>query len=429
AVHDRAAKDFADEFYRLMLQGEYFGRTVQRARKRVYNNHKHYSNTWGAYQCYGDPYYTLVENDRKSRSEEGYLTEDEVLIDLFNIQSRKIEKFESKDEMLKEAKAVLKTAIESDLATPQVYQKIAEIHAEYDDLSTAIEFYEKMLKNKSSEYTVKGLEQYCNLRIKQFVEDKNKEKPLSLKPTPDEEKIIEDFKYLLEIFPTAQRYSLLGGAYKRFAYVFEDNQDFLKKTIVNYRLAFEKEKNDVKKYTYPLSNALQAQFFYDPDKLTEIEKEIEEQKKVEKEKKKEKEGKAEIKVHNDFTKFNTAMEWVEDSEQQLLELEAENRNFWEDIALINILTTKILYSGEAKVVEETTQSIIELYNELFAPAGTLKHLRSEIEQFNILAKLLDRIKDSAYPNVKDSGLTKFKMDQLKEISEHLEKLNKPKNEA
>ena len=60
AVDDAAGKTFAQVFYSAMLDGESFGKAVESARVQTYNRHT-YANTWGAYQCYGDPEFRLVE--------------------------------------------------------------------------------------------------------------------------------------------------------------------------------------------------------------------------------------------------------------------------------------------------------------------------------------------------------------------------------
>jgi tetratricopeptide (TPR) repeat protein len=58
AVNDLAAKTFAATFYDRLLGGATFGEAVKEARHRTWERHC-YSNTWGAYQCYGDPDYRL----------------------------------------------------------------------------------------------------------------------------------------------------------------------------------------------------------------------------------------------------------------------------------------------------------------------------------------------------------------------------------
>ncbi|MFT3663628.1 CHAT domain-containing protein [Piscinibacter sp.] len=59
AVDDAAALTFAEAFYGRMLAGAEFGEAVRRARAETWSAHPGV-NTWGAYQCYGDPGFRLV---------------------------------------------------------------------------------------------------------------------------------------------------------------------------------------------------------------------------------------------------------------------------------------------------------------------------------------------------------------------------------
>lgn len=58
AVHDGAAKAFAEAFYSWMLEGQCFGDAVRHARKVAASDFPSV-NTWAAYQCYGSPDYRL----------------------------------------------------------------------------------------------------------------------------------------------------------------------------------------------------------------------------------------------------------------------------------------------------------------------------------------------------------------------------------
>lgn len=60
-VNDQAAKTFAERFYDSMLQRSSFGEAVKTARRATHAEHRAY-NTWGAYQCYGDPAYELRDD-------------------------------------------------------------------------------------------------------------------------------------------------------------------------------------------------------------------------------------------------------------------------------------------------------------------------------------------------------------------------------
>jgi pimeloyl-ACP methyl ester carboxylesterase/tetratricopeptide (TPR) repeat protein len=57
-VDDPAAKAFADEFYTAFLEGQVFAEAVRRGRAAAHTAAPD-KNTWGAYQCYGDPDFRL----------------------------------------------------------------------------------------------------------------------------------------------------------------------------------------------------------------------------------------------------------------------------------------------------------------------------------------------------------------------------------
>ncbi|MBA3589360.1 MAG: CHAT domain-containing protein [Methylibium sp.] len=59
-VDDSAALQFAASLYAALLQGDCFGEAVLCARQAVYADSGLRHNTWGAYQCYGDPQWRLV---------------------------------------------------------------------------------------------------------------------------------------------------------------------------------------------------------------------------------------------------------------------------------------------------------------------------------------------------------------------------------
>ncbi|RZU01009.1 CHAT domain-containing protein [Rivibacter subsaxonicus] len=64
-VEDGAALLFAQNFYRQLLEGTPFGDAVRAARETVHTLTGMQSNTWGAYQCYGDPAWTMnVQTER-----------------------------------------------------------------------------------------------------------------------------------------------------------------------------------------------------------------------------------------------------------------------------------------------------------------------------------------------------------------------------
>ncbi len=70
AVDDGAAATFATTFYDRMLSGLTFGEALAAARWQTWNDHPAV-NTWGAYQCYGDPDYRLASDGRRAPGHDG----------------------------------------------------------------------------------------------------------------------------------------------------------------------------------------------------------------------------------------------------------------------------------------------------------------------------------------------------------------------
>ncbi|MBV8817078.1 MAG: CHAT domain-containing protein, partial [Acidobacteriaceae bacterium] len=87
AVDDAAAKTFSASFYQFFLSGETFGRSVIMARQATFEQHPGV-NTWGAYQCYGDPGFRL-HLERNVESADGqhvaFVTPEQVAVAVDNL--------------------------------------------------------------------------------------------------------------------------------------------------------------------------------------------------------------------------------------------------------------------------------------------------------------------------------------------------------
>jgi CHAT domain-containing protein len=59
-VNNEASEVFIEELYNLILDRHQFGKAVQMARQKCYFAFPDF-NTWGAFQCYGDPWFQLSE--------------------------------------------------------------------------------------------------------------------------------------------------------------------------------------------------------------------------------------------------------------------------------------------------------------------------------------------------------------------------------
>lgn len=68
AIDDRAARAFAAAFYAGMFGGRTFGDAVVAARQRLFRSYRD-TAVWGAYQCYGDPGFSLAPARTPARRE------------------------------------------------------------------------------------------------------------------------------------------------------------------------------------------------------------------------------------------------------------------------------------------------------------------------------------------------------------------------
>lgn len=86
AVDDAAALTFAEAFYKRMLAGAEFGEAVRRARAETWSAHPGV-NTWGAYQCYGDPGFRLVREagDFERAAPPAFFAPSELVTELNNL--------------------------------------------------------------------------------------------------------------------------------------------------------------------------------------------------------------------------------------------------------------------------------------------------------------------------------------------------------
>lgn len=209
AVDDNAALKFAEVFYENMLKGIHFGESVLRARAICYDEFPH-TNTWGAYQCYGDPFYQLEKPDTKSSLGARYILEKEVLIDLESLISQSDSGTVGQKVALKRrlgdiSKRISKSGIQ---ITPAIVEKEAEAYAHLNLLKEALTKYKQLFAMEAARFEVKSIEKYCNLSIKYLLVTD----PTNLEAADN---LIKKLWELQEFAPTSERFSLIGSAYKR----------------------------------------------------------------------------------------------------------------------------------------------------------------------------------------------------------------------
>ena len=220
-VYDDLAQTFATEFYKHFLEEIPFGESVQRAREACYDADPN-RNTWGAYQCYGDPSYTFRITSSNKLKE--YSIGMEIQNDLQKINN-KLDYFKGHESEITEELLLIDDAIiRLDISDGTILEKRAEVYAKCADISKSINLYTNLLTLDKALYSLKAVEQLQNLKAKKAVEnflastaDRNPDG--SVPAIIELDMIINNLLAINAIGESSERNSLLGSSYKRKAYI------------------------------------------------------------------------------------------------------------------------------------------------------------------------------------------------------------------
>ena len=170
-IDDNAAGLFSSEFYNAMFSGRTFGDSVRSAREKTYTNFGQ-TNTWGAYQCYGDPFYAFRSGSGWSKkSAINYVDTVEVLYEIDNLIS-KIASASTREEINEHEnniENIINALPPSWKANAEIVEKFATLYKTLGKFDKAIEYYQQLFTIENAAYTVKSLEQYCNIKVRYTV--------------------------------------------------------------------------------------------------------------------------------------------------------------------------------------------------------------------------------------------------------------------
>lgn len=373
-VNDNAALLFANTFYKLMLSGKNFGDAVQQSREACYKMYGVSNNTWGAYQCYGDQWYRLTSSATGNKSGNTYFTQDQVMIDLYNLLT------DTKDRKLnpvaieKKLNTILRDA--NKMVNAQILELKAEILSELGLIDQAVQTYRELRQVHHSDFTVRSLEQDNNLRAKQLLvkvmADKNL-KPQYIQSSIKE--IVRDFDSLLLIGSTPERLSILGGAYKKIALInfnrsaFSNKKALIKsslKTALSYyiRACNMVDPKDIRALNYPLLNALTIHAMLSNEKSIKLFK----------------------------NKPILISKVLGDAKNDIINSPDRFVDFWKDVNLVNAMQCELLYAKDKDIVL-LKEEIIRKYSRVWTLSGTLKQLQTKQEHLDFLmmgVEVMDR---------------------------------------
>ena len=216
AVDDAAANAFAAEFYGQMFGGSSFGEAVAAARRHLYNAYGG-TNTWGAYQCYGDPGYSLVQSESRA-TREAWVSPTETTVWAADVRaSTRGRDEEGRRRLLGDLEEGLTTLPAAWWDEPELCASVASAFGALGQLERAVEDYEKIRTMEQASAPVRALEQLANAKVQwawQLWQVKGRHTGQPAELIRDAENILAS---LLAIGETAERFALLGGLHKRRA--------------------------------------------------------------------------------------------------------------------------------------------------------------------------------------------------------------------
>jgi pimeloyl-ACP methyl ester carboxylesterase len=263
AVNDRAAATFARTFYEAMLKGIRFGQSVRMARAETFRCHPD-SNTWGAYQAYGDERHRFTRTDTTIDHATNYVHFSHIIADLDMLTAR-MRDATSEDRTLYYRNRL--TAIENsvrgkDYQHAGVREKLAIAWAELDQMERAIDHYRAAISFEDGRLSLHSLEQLATLEINHgaiLSREKHSRKNGKAYMKAGQKRL----RQLINIGETVERFSLLGSYWKHFVHLLvpkaksEDIVKYLTEMNASYWQAAELsyQRTGVRDYT-SLLNAL-----------------------------------------------------------------------------------------------------------------------------------------------------------------------------
>jgi hypothetical protein len=195
AVNDVAARSFATTFYDSLLRGNRFIDAVADARKAAYSDD---DNTWGAYQCYGDPdwYFRRKESEggatKTATADEfaGVASETALKLALETIAVQTKFQRRQRDVQLRRVRVLEDRFAPKWGSSGSVAELFGTAYAETRDLNSAIRWYKVAVNSTDGRASMKAAEQLANVlarRAWESVDNSRKERDTKfahLKSTP-----------------------------------------------------------------------------------------------------------------------------------------------------------------------------------------------------------------------------------------------------
>ncbi|GAB3078386.1 hypothetical protein GCM10027053_48370 [Intrasporangium mesophilum] len=159
AVDDAAASTFANTLYDRLLGGATFGEAISAARWQTWNDYQSV-NTWGAYQCYGDPDYRLAPDavvHHSSGTHRPPASAEQARVEIENL-SQSVDVSRNTRAGLKRLAELYDELSPADREDDDLQVLIARTYNKFGDFTHATEYFERTLEHGGTALTVHDFE-------------------------------------------------------------------------------------------------------------------------------------------------------------------------------------------------------------------------------------------------------------------------------
>ena len=392
-VNDNAALEFAEVFYKRMFSGYSFGDAVLAARKAVFEKYENI-NTWGAYQCYGDPFYTFKQIRRgPEQQKKDYVLAQEAEIDLANLLSQiEIGKGLTED-YIYNLKSIQEKVDSAKVRTPSITEKEALIYFELRDFTSACSKFESLLKMEDAAFSFSVTEKYYNAEAKLIVSEFKETLNSGISEQERNNyldrigKVISHLDGLIKLSPTSRNYNILGSSYKRKALIsIQSKKDDYIRAAGFYHQGYKNIPN-----WYSLTNWLSLEIILVLDKIHKWNKKVAENGMV---------------PEYELPAYDKALKLLDSTWENHCKT-SERMSYWDMIAGINIGLCKYLLQFSSKSDRIGLGNIFNETSELWKIAGSKGKRFAEIEHLEFLIDALD-IKENTTTGILKANLEKLK---------------------
>jgi CHAT domain-containing protein len=408
AVDDVAACEFAETFYQQMLSGCSFGLAVQRARTDIYEKYGNRSNTWGAYQCYGDPFYKLDLGMREpNASDNGYIVPEQAESSLENLLSKIETGRSTKRESIQELQWI-KAAIDNEkFKQARLIELQARILLELREEAAALDCFRKLLEIPVAEFAFSSMELYCVARVRYCLCQYFFEKKISrTEAIAEVAAVIHQITTLKMVGKTTVRLNMLGSAYKRLA-MLETQPKKANEAIVQSAICYHEafvlaKQQGSDEAFYPAVNAIKMHQLIVYKKINVT-------------------GVAGIDIAQ-FGNPKVALALVKQLQQVLQKTDAKP-DYWFMSSMAGLQLSSLLLDDKRNNTDAAWEQLTDTFANVWGKAGSDRKKATQYEEFQYYTNLLKSITGKYTPTLIDLYLMSHQIDRVV-ISNQLTELRK-----